>query len=205
MIQAVVFDTNPYDREGLQRAAAGRGIELRFMEWRLSAETAATDHGAQAVCTFVSDRVDRPCLEALAALAGETYRPAQRCAGGAEAIVPHQRHADRHAGRAAPVRWVLVSVSGQTMHVCRNGILIGHSTVSTGSQGHATPGGVFSILVKKQEHYSKKYNNALMPNMQRLTCTGICMDSGNLPAPGTNVIITDQPVVRGGGNSPVLE
>src|SRR3954451_6337395 len=76
---------------------------------------------------------------------------------------------------------VLVSVPEQTMHVYRNGILIGRSTISTGSQGHATPGGVFSILEKKTEHYSKKYNNAPMPNMQRLTWTGIAMHSGNLP------------------------
>ena len=76
---------------------------------------------------------------------------------------------------------VLVSVPQQTMHVYRNGILIGRSSVSTGSKGHATPGGVFSILEKKQEHYSKKYDNAPMPNMQRLTWTGIAMHSGNLP------------------------
>ena len=76
---------------------------------------------------------------------------------------------------------VLVSIPQQTMHVYRNGILIGRSTVSTGSKGHATPGGVFSILEKKQEHYSKKYNNAPMPNMQRLTWTGIAMHSDNLP------------------------
>src|SRR6188472_1100902 len=76
---------------------------------------------------------------------------------------------------------VLVSVPQQTMHVYRNGILIGRSTVSTGSKGNATPGGVFSILEKKQEHYSKKYDNAPMPNMQRLTWSGICMHSGNLP------------------------
>ena len=76
---------------------------------------------------------------------------------------------------------VLVSVPEQTMHVYRNGILIGRSTVSTGSKGNATPGGVFSILEKKQEHYSKKYDNAPMPNMQRLTWTGIAMHSGNLP------------------------
>jgi len=76
---------------------------------------------------------------------------------------------------------VLVSIPQQTMHVYRNGILIGRTTVSTGSQGHATPGGVFSILEKKQRHYSKKYDNAPMPNMQRLTWTGIAMHSGNLP------------------------
>jgi L,D-transpeptidase catalytic domain len=76
---------------------------------------------------------------------------------------------------------VLVSIPQQTMHVYRNGILIGRSTVSTGSKGHATPGGVFSILEKKQAHRSKKYDNAPMPYMQRLTWTGIAMHSGALP------------------------
>jgi L,D-transpeptidase catalytic domain len=76
---------------------------------------------------------------------------------------------------------VLVSIPQQTMHVYRNGILIGRSTVSTGSKGHATPGGVFSILEKKQTHRSKKYDNAPMPYMQRLTWSGIAMHSGQLP------------------------
>ena len=75
----------------------------------------------------------------------------------------------------------LVSIPQQTMHVYRNGILIGRSTVSTGAKGHSTPGGVFSILEKKQTHRSKKYDNAPMPYMQRLTWTGIAMHSGNLP------------------------
>src|SRR6058998_4001188 len=61
---------------------------------------------------------------------------------------------------------VLVSIPQQTMHVYRNGILIGRSTVSTGSKGRSTPGGVFSILEKKETHRSKKYDNAPMPNMQ---------------------------------------
>jgi len=76
---------------------------------------------------------------------------------------------------------VLVSIPEQTMHVYRNGVLIGRTTVSTGSRGHDTPGGVFSILEKRERHYSKKYNNAPMPNMQRLTWSGIAMHSGNLP------------------------
>ncbi|HEY6153383.1 MAG TPA: L,D-transpeptidase [Candidatus Udaeobacter sp.] len=76
---------------------------------------------------------------------------------------------------------VLVSIPQQTMHVYRNGILIGRSTVSTGSKGRATPGGVFSILEKKQTHRSKKYDNAPMPYMQRLTWSGIAMHSGKLP------------------------
>lgn len=76
---------------------------------------------------------------------------------------------------------VLISIPEQMMHVYRNGILIGRSTVSTGSKGHATPGGVFTILEKKKEHRSKKYENAPMPYMQRLTWSGIAMHSGQLP------------------------
>jgi hypothetical protein len=75
---------------------------------------------------------------------------------------------------------VLVSIPQQTMHVYRNGILIGRSTISSGKSG-STPGGVFTILEKKETHRSKKYNNAPMPNMQRLTWTGIAMHSGQLP------------------------
>jgi lipoprotein-anchoring transpeptidase ErfK/SrfK len=75
----------------------------------------------------------------------------------------------------------LVSIPQQTIYVYRNGILIGRSTVSTGTKGHSTPGGVFSILEKKETHRSKKYDNAPMPYMQRLTWTGIAMHSGQLP------------------------
>src|SRR6186713_1314634 len=79
MIQTVVFDTKPYDREPLQRASAELDIEWRFMECRLSAETAAAAHGARSVCTFVNDRVDRPCLQALVSLGIKHI--ALRCAG----------------------------------------------------------------------------------------------------------------------------
>src|SRR4051812_44274903 len=79
MIQTVVFDVKPYDREALQRASADSGIEWRFMECRLSAETAAAVTGAHAVCTFVNDRVDRACLEALVKLG--VRHVALRCAG----------------------------------------------------------------------------------------------------------------------------
>jgi hypothetical protein len=76
---------------------------------------------------------------------------------------------------------VLVSIPEQMVHVYRNGVLIGRSTVSTGSKGHGTPAGVFSILEKRQRHYSSTYNNAPMPNMQRLTWQGIALHSGQIP------------------------
>src|SRR5689334_24413363 len=64
---------------------------------------------------------------------------------------------------------VLVSIPQQTMHVFRNGILIGRTSISSGGNGHSTPAGVYSILEKEQSHRSKTYNNAPMPYMQRLT------------------------------------
>ena len=74
-----VFDTKPYDREALQRGSERDGIDWRFMDCRLSTETVATAQGAQAICIFVNDRADRPCLEALANLG--VRHIALRCAG----------------------------------------------------------------------------------------------------------------------------
>jgi D-lactate dehydrogenase len=79
MIRTVVFDAKPYDREPLQQASTGGAIDWRFMDCRLSAETAAAASGAQAVCIFVNDHADRPCLEALKALG--VKHVALRCAG----------------------------------------------------------------------------------------------------------------------------
>src|SRR5262249_15125034 len=76
----------------------------------------------------------------------------------------------------------LVSLPQQTMYVYRNGILIGRSSVSSGRKGNSTPPGVFNILEKKQTHYSKKYNNAPIPNLHRPTRTPIPLHSAHFPA-----------------------
>ena len=66
VITAAVFDTKLYDREALQQASANRGIEWQFLEFRLMKDTAFAAKNARAVCVFVNDQLDRPCLEALA-------------------------------------------------------------------------------------------------------------------------------------------
>ncbi len=76
---------------------------------------------------------------------------------------------------------VIVNLAAQRMIVFRDGVPIAASTVSSGKTGHETPTGVFTILQKAQEHYSKTYNNAPMPNMQRLTWKGIALHAGHLP------------------------
>ena len=55
MVTTAVFDTKPYDREPLQRASASSAIEWRFLDFRLSRETAPLATGTQAVCVFVND------------------------------------------------------------------------------------------------------------------------------------------------------
>jgi D-lactate dehydrogenase len=79
MIDAVAFDTKPYDRESLEKASSNSGITWRYLEPRLSTETAVLAKGAHTACIFVNDRADRPCLEILANLGVKHI--ALRCAG----------------------------------------------------------------------------------------------------------------------------
>jgi len=76
---------------------------------------------------------------------------------------------------------IIVSIPDQRVHVYRNGRRIAASTCSTGKPGHSTPTGVFKILQKDKHHRSSTYNNAPMPNMNRLTWSGVALHAGNLP------------------------
>ena len=76
---------------------------------------------------------------------------------------------------------IVVSIPDQRVHVYRNGVRIAVSTCSTGKPGHSTPTGVFTILEKDKNHHSSTYNNAPMPNMNRLTWSGVALHAGNLP------------------------
>lgn len=76
---------------------------------------------------------------------------------------------------------VVVSLPQQRVHVYRNGVRVAVSTCSTGKPGHATPTGVFVVLQKDKHHKSSTYNDAPMPNMNRLTWSGIALHAGKLP------------------------
>lgn len=89
MITLAVYDTKPYDRDYLLAAATDGDLRLVFHEFRLTAETAGTAQGADAVCGFVNDRLDAPCLESLAACG--VRHVAMRCAGFNNVDVPAAR------------------------------------------------------------------------------------------------------------------
>ncbi len=65
-MRVTVFSTKPYDRKFLEAANAAFDHDLRFLEMRLSPESAALALGTDAVCAFVNDDASRPVLEALA-------------------------------------------------------------------------------------------------------------------------------------------
>jgi D-lactate dehydrogenase len=79
VITAAVFDTKPYDRDALQQASANHDVEWHFLEFRLTEDTAHAAKNARAVCVFVNDQLNRPCLEELASLGVELV--ALRAAG----------------------------------------------------------------------------------------------------------------------------
>jgi hypothetical protein len=53
--------------------------------------------------------------------------------------------------------------------------------VSTGVAGRETPAGVFAVLEKDKDHHSSLYDDAWMPNMQRITWNGVALHGGPLP------------------------
>lgn len=59
---------------------------------------------------------------------------------------------------------IVVSKSSQTMSVYEDGELIHNWPVSTARRGYYTPTGSFRPYLYQRMHYSKKYDNAPMPN-----------------------------------------
>src|SRR3954463_3090407 len=53
--------------------------------------------------------------------------------------------------------------------------------VSSGTTGRETPQGVFSVVQKDKDHHSNLYDDAWMPNMLRITWSGIALHGGPLP------------------------
>lgn len=59
------FSAKPYEREFFDQANSDRRHELRYLEPRLTPETALLADGSDAVCVFVNDQVNREVLTTL--------------------------------------------------------------------------------------------------------------------------------------------
>ncbi|WP_298873297.1 L,D-transpeptidase [uncultured Bradyrhizobium sp.] len=90
----------------------------------------------------------------------------------AEAVAP------REAGE--PIM-AIVSIKSQQVTFYDSQGWILRAPVSTGTTGRETPAGVFAIIEKDKDHHSTMYDDAWMPNMQRITWNGIALHGGPLP------------------------
>jgi hypothetical protein len=76
---------------------------------------------------------------------------------------------------------MVVSIGGQHVTLYADGQRIEQAKVSTGTPGHPTPLGVFSVIEKDRWHRSNLYGAAPMFYMHRLTWSGVAMHEGVLP------------------------
>jgi len=75
----------------------------------------------------------------------------------------------------------IVSIRSQRVTVYDADGWILRAPVSSGTTGRETPAGIFSVVDKDKDHHSNLYDDAWMPNMQRITWSGIALHGGPLP------------------------
>ena len=142
--------------------------------------------GAQAPTQPVSPRPasTRPASTKPVSTRPATGKPATARAAAAPALLPALKPGQfvwmPELAPEGPVVAV-VSLPEQRVHVYRNGVRIGISTISSGRRGFETITGTFPILERQTEHYSNLYDNAPMPFMLRLTWSGTALHAGHLP------------------------
>src|SRR5205814_2032840 len=118
-----------------------------------------------------------PAIVTLAAMATLTALNADPAAGQAR-LAPTEATAPRDAGE--PIMAIVSIKTQQVTFYDADGWIL-RAPVSTGVTGRETPAGVFAVIEKDKDHHSTLYDDAWMPNMQRLTWNGIALHGGPLP------------------------
>lgn len=77
-MRIAVYDTKPYDREWFEKKKPEE-FEVRYFETRLSERTAKLAEGAEVVCAFVNDEIDKNTIDILYEAGVRLI--AMRCAG----------------------------------------------------------------------------------------------------------------------------
>jgi lipoprotein-anchoring transpeptidase ErfK/SrfK len=85
------------------------------------------------------------------------------------------------AAKAKGVLTIAISLDKQLLTLYSDGVPIARSHVSTGTPGHQTPTGVFSIIQKDRWHRSDPGGDAPMYFMQRITWSGVALHQGGVP------------------------
>jgi hypothetical protein len=119
-----------------------------------------------------------PAIVTLATMAALMALTTDAAARHARPAPPTEATAPREAGE--PIMAIVSLKSQQVTFYDADGWIL-RAPVSTGTKGRETPAGVFAILEKDKDHHSSLYDDASMPNMQRLTWNGIALHGGPLP------------------------
>lgn len=119
-----------------------------------------------------------PVIGALAAMAALAALTADAAARQTRPAPPIEATAPREAGE--PIMAIVSIKTQQVTFYDADGWIL-RAPVSTGIAGRETPAGVFAVLEKDVDHHSSLYDDAWMPNMQRLTWNGIALHGGPLP------------------------
>lgn len=77
--------------------------------------------------------------------------------------------------------FLMVSLRKQRISVFDSEGRVADAPISSGRIGFSTPTGVFTVLQKRRVHFSNLYDSAPMPNMQRITWSGVALHAGDLP------------------------
>src|ERR1700738_4424472 len=119
--------------------------------------------------TVAMRRWGPPAIVTLAAMAALTALTAGAAARQARPAPPTEATAPRDAGE--PIMAIVSIKSQQVTFYDADGWIL-RAPVSTGTTGRETPAGVFAVLEKDKDHHSSLYDDAWMPNMQRITWNG---------------------------------
>ena len=133
---------------------------------------------ATAQSTVVMRRWGPPAIVTLAAVAAVTALTGAATARQARPAAPTEATAPREAGE--PIMAIVSIKSQQVTFYDADGWIL-RAPVSTGTTGRETPAGVFAVVEKDKDHRSTMYDDAEMPNMQRITWNGIALHGGPLP------------------------
>ena len=133
---------------------------------------------ATAQSTVAMRRWGPPAIVTLAAVAAVTALTGAATARQARPAAPTEATAPREAGE--PIMAIVSIKSQQVTFYDADGWIL-RAPVSTGTTGRETPAGVFAVVEKDKDHRSTMYDDAEMPNMQRITWNGIALHGGPLP------------------------
>ena len=128
--------------------------------------------------TVAIRRWSPPAIVTFAAMIALTALSSNAAAREAHAALPTETTAPRNAGE--PIMAIVSIKTQQVTFYDADGWIL-RAPVSTGVKGRETPAGVFAVIEKDKDHHSTMYDDAWMPNMQRITWNGVALHGGPLP------------------------